>query len=130
MCIKGLVSSSSELPPLFRLLLQVAPAQAPKIEEPEVDEAALREAEADALVNVAPKKVRDDLGSRISSRPPSMTPFLLSVWLQANWDLKRDVEKRLEKLERRTMRALLEMAKDEEAARDGAEAGAGEQEQG
>lgn len=32
---------------------------------------------------------------------------------KANWDLKRDVEKRLEKLERRTMRALLELAQEE-----------------
>lgn len=37
----------------------------------------------DVLVNVAPKR--------------------------ANWDLKRDIEKKLDKLERRTQRAMLEM---------------------
>ena len=45
----------------------------------------------DVLVNVAPKK--------------------------ANWDLKRDIEKKLDKLERRTQRAILEVMQDEEAAR-------------
>ena len=32
---------------------------------------------------------------------------------RANWDLKRDVEARLEKLERRTRRALVDVARDE-----------------
>jgi coiled-coil domain-containing protein 12 len=43
------------------------------------------------LVNVAPKK--------------------------ANWDLKRDIEKRLEKLERRTQRAIVEIMQEEEKKR-------------
>lgn len=43
------------------------------------------------LVNVAPKK--------------------------ANWDLKRDVEKKLAKLERRTQRAILEIMQHEEDSR-------------
>ncbi|GAX82473.1 hypothetical protein CEUSTIGMA_g9900.t1 [Chlamydomonas eustigma] len=69
---------------------KVAPAQPPKFEEPAVDkkEEVLQE---DVLVNVAPKK--------------------------ANWDLKRDVEKKLEKLERRTQRAILEIMQAEEAER-------------
>ena len=45
----------------------------------------------DVLMNVAPKK--------------------------ANWDLKRDVEKKLDKLERRTQRAILEIMQQEEAER-------------
>jgi coiled-coil domain-containing protein 12 len=36
---------------------------------------------------------------------------------KANWDLKRDVEKKLEKLERRTQRAILEIMQAEEAER-------------
>lgn len=36
---------------------------------------------------------------------------------RANWDLKRDVEGRLEKLERRTRRALADIAREEEARR-------------
>jgi len=36
---------------------------------------------------------------------------------RANWDLKRDVERRLEKLERRTRRALADIAREEEARR-------------
>lgn len=36
---------------------------------------------------------------------------------KANWDLKRDIEKKLDKLERRTQRAILEIMQDEEAAR-------------
>ena len=36
---------------------------------------------------------------------------------RANWDLKRDVEARLEKLERRTRRALVDVARDEARAR-------------
>jgi coiled-coil domain-containing protein 12 len=49
----------------------------------------------DVLVNVAPKK--------------------------ANWDLKRDIEKKLEKLERRTQRALISIMQEEEEKRRRAE---------
>ena len=38
---------------------------------------------------------------------------------RANWDLKRDVEARLEKLERRTRRALVDVARDEALKRAG-----------
>lgn len=34
-----------------------------------------------------------------------------------NWDLKRDIESKLEKLERRTQRALIEIMQDEERQR-------------
>lgn len=43
------------------------------------------------LVNIAPKK--------------------------ANWDLKRDVQPKLDKLERRTQRAMLDMMREEERRR-------------
>jgi coiled-coil domain-containing protein 12 len=36
---------------------------------------------------------------------------------KANWDLRRDVAKKLEKLERRTQRALLEIARQQEKER-------------
>lgn len=50
------------------------------------------------LVNIAPKK--------------------------ANWDLKRDVQPRLDKLERRTQRAILELLQAEERRRMEEEGGA------
>ena len=34
---------------------------------------------------------------------------------KANWDLKRDVEKKLDKLERRTQRAILDIMQTEQA---------------
>lgn len=62
----------------------MAPAEPVKYEEPRV---AADPQDEGGLADVAPKKI--------------------------NWDLKRDVAQRLEKLERRTMRALLEMAQEE-----------------
>ena len=47
-------------------------------------------AQADLLVNVAPKK--------------------------PNWDLRRDVAKQLEKLERRTQRAIVQLLQQEQRA--------------
>ena len=43
---------------------------------------------------------------------------------KANWDLKRDVQPKLDKLERRTQRALVEIMRDEERARLQEEGGA------
>jgi len=41
---------------------------------------------------------------------------------KANWDLKRDVEKKLEKLERKTQRAVLDLIQQKLAAKsDGAD---------
>ena len=51
----------------------------------------------DVLLNVAPKK--------------------------ANWDLRRDVAKQLEKLERRTHRAMIEIMKQQEREKLEAEGG-------
>ena len=56
--------------------------------------------QGDAILNVAPKK--------------------------ANWDLRRDVAKKLEKLERRTQRALVQLMQEqqrEQLAQNGGEAG-------
>jgi coiled-coil domain-containing protein 12 len=36
---------------------------------------------------------------------------------KANWDLKRDVQPSLDKLERRTQRAMLEIVREEERRR-------------
>ena len=43
---------------------------------------------------------------------------------KANWDLKRDVQAKLDKLERRTQRALVEIMRAEERARLEQEGGA------
>ena len=44
--------------------------------------------------------------------------LLLSVQpKKANWDLRRDVERKLEKLEKRTQRALAELTRQEDAKR-------------
>ena len=51
----------------------------------------------DLIVNLAPKK--------------------------ANWDLKREIQPKLDKLERRTLRALIEIAQEEERQRLEAEGG-------
>ena len=78
---------------------QIAPAQPPKYEEPTVEDVTKRlegAAQEDVLKVVAEGK-------------------------KANWDLKRDLEKSLNKLEKRTQRALLELAQHEQqenAARD------------
>jgi coiled-coil domain-containing protein 12 len=69
----------------------VAPAQVPKIEEPEAGPRPEDADEADLLASVAPKK--------------------------ANWDLKRELQPKLDKLERRTLRALVEIVQQEERRR-------------
>ena len=49
---------------------------------------------------------------------------LLSVQpKKANWDLRRDVERKLEKLEKRTQRALAELMRQEDAKRTAQAAG-------
>ena len=74
---------------------QAAPAQPPKLAEPAAAaaEAAARPEAADAetlLLTVAPKK--------------------------PNWDLKRDIAPKLERLERRTQKALVRIMRAELAA--------------
>lgn len=70
---------------------KVAPAQPPTIEEPTVDRQPEKLPQEELLINVAPKK--------------------------ANWDLKRDIAARLDKLERRTQKAILEILREEERQR-------------
>ncbi|KIZ00598.1 Coiled-coil domain-containing protein 12 [Monoraphidium neglectum] len=70
---------------------QVAPAQVPKAEEPVVEQRPEDAGEEELLASVAPKK--------------------------ANWDLKREVQPKLDKLERRTLRALVEIMQQEERRR-------------
>ncbi|GFR43708.1 hypothetical protein Agub_g4818 [Astrephomene gubernaculifera] len=67
---------------------RVAAAQPPKFQEPVVETKPEELPQEELLVNIAPKK--------------------------ANWDLKRDVQPKLDKLERRTQRAILEMMREEE----------------
>eukprot|EP00897_Mesotaenium_endlicherianum_P000554 jgi/Mesen1/1049/ME000122S00047 len=71
---------------------KVAPPQLPKFEDPmlAVTPAQVVPAE-DPITSIAPKK--------------------------PNWDLRRDVAKRLEKLERRTQRAMIELMQEEEKRR-------------
>lgn len=69
----------------------VAAAQPPKFVMPVVETKPEEMAQEELLVSIAPKK--------------------------ANWDLKRDVQPKLDKLERRTMRAIMEMMQEEERKR-------------
>lgn len=59
--------------------------------------------EAEVILNEAKKKVRS-LPSE--DKPLSIAPK------RANWDLKRDVDKRLKKLAKRTQRAIAELAEE------------------
>ncbi|KAI8470982.1 MAG: mRNA splicing factor [Monoraphidium minutum] len=70
---------------------QVAPAQVPKLEEPVVEQRPEDADEEELLASVAPKK--------------------------ANFDLKRELQPKLDKLERRTLRALVEIMQQEERRR-------------
>ena len=38
--------------------------------------------------------------------------FIALIFRKANWDLKRDVQKKLQKLEKRTKRAMAEMIRE------------------
>ena len=79
---------------------QIAEAHAPEPEEPAVEAAAEEEEDVgEVLLSVQPKK--------------------------ANWDLRRDVAKKLEKLDKRTQRAMIELMRQEEERRT-AEAAAGQ----
>ncbi|BDA50416.1 probable coiled-coil domain-containing protein 12 [Coccomyxa sp. Obi] len=76
-------------------------AQAPEYQEPVPEPSIVQEiqGEGDVLLNVVPKK--------------------------ANWDLRRDVEKKLAKLERRTQRALVQLMQEqqrEQLTKDGGQA--------
>eukprot|EP00245_Coleochaete_scutata_P006347 TRINITY_DN20774_c0_g1_i1.p2 TRINITY_DN20774_c0_g1~~TRINITY_DN20774_c0_g1_i1.p2 ORF type:complete len:145 (-),score=47.92 TRINITY_DN20774_c0_g1_i1:567-968(-) len=74
---------------------RAGPVTVPKFEEPVALTPAATDENEDPLVSIAPKK--------------------------ANWDLRRDVAKKLEKLEKRTQRAMIELMQEEEQRRAAAE---------
>ncbi|XP_042376105.1 coiled-coil domain-containing protein 12-like [Zingiber officinale] len=67
---------------------KLAPVVLPKFEDPI------------AAAPLAPEKIED--------------PFLNIAPKKPNWDLRRDVQKKLDKLEKRTQKALYELAKEQE----------------
>ncbi|XXG60439.1 hypothetical protein AAC387_Pa04g2350 [Persea americana] len=84
---------------------KLAPPVLPKFEDPVGVDPPPSEKNEDPFVNIAPKK--------------------------PNWDLRRDVQKKLDKLERRTQKAILELLEEETQKRaaieDGEEAMMGEE---
>ncbi|KAM0942249.1 putative mRNA splicing factor Cwf18 [Dioscorea sansibarensis] len=78
---------------------KLPPAVLPKFEDPVATVAPPPEKIEDPFVNIAPKK--------------------------PNWDLRRDVQKRLEKLEKRTQIALRQLMLEQEKEREALEAGTG-----
>ncbi|KAJ3672266.1 hypothetical protein LUZ60_006987 [Juncus effusus] len=75
---------------------KLPPVQLPKFEEPVLAAPLVPEKVEDPFVNIAPKK--------------------------PNWDLQRAVQKRLEKLERRTQKALYELSQEQQQEREALEA--------
>ncbi|KMZ61852.1 Coiled-coil domain containing 12 [Zostera marina] len=67
---------------------KLTPPVLPKFEDPVADTPAVPEINEDPFLNIAPKK--------------------------PNWDLRRDVQKRLDKLERRTMKAIYQLYEQQE----------------
>jgi coiled-coil domain-containing protein 12 len=84
------LQSASAGPQLTRSGRQIAEAHAQEPEVPVVEPPPEEDAQ-EGLLSVQPKK--------------------------ANWDLRRDVERKLEKLEKRTQRALAELMRQEDAKR-------------
>jgi coiled-coil domain-containing protein 12 len=72
---------------------------------------------------MVPAKSVDDEGDEEDDGPMALKPNVgdvdpaMLVPKKANWDLKRDVERRLGKLEKRTARAMVDIAREEEAKR-------------
>lgn len=58
----------------------------------------------------------DDRPMALKPNVGDVDPAML-VPKKANWDLKRDVERRVGKLEKRTARAMVDIAREEEAKR-------------
>ncbi|CAN6809464.1 unnamed protein product [Brassica oleracea] len=75
---------------------KVAPPELPKFEDPVAALPPAVEKKEDPFVNIAPKK--------------------------PNWDLRRDVQKKLDKLERRTQKAMYKLMEEHEKERETAEA--------
>ncbi|XP_060171096.1 uncharacterized protein LOC132602098 [Lycium barbarum] len=74
---------------------KVAPPALPKFEDPMATLPPPEEKKEDPFLNIVPKK--------------------------PNWDLRRDVQKKLDKLEKRTMKALAQLMEEEEKKRKMAE---------
>jgi coiled-coil domain-containing protein 12 len=72
------------------LVLQISAAQPPQYEEPKAEAVKVEQIAQDEVLKV------------------------VAEGRKANWDLKRDLEKSLAKLERRTQRALIELAQQEQ----------------
>ncbi|CAN6818107.1 unnamed protein product [Brassica oleracea] len=75
---------------------KVAPPELPKFEDPVAALPPAVEKKEDPFVNIAPKK--------------------------PNWDLRRDVQKKLDKLESRTQKAMYKLMEEHEKERETAEA--------
>ncbi|XP_018492429.1 uncharacterized protein LOC108862706 [Raphanus sativus] len=75
---------------------KVAPPELPKFEDPIAALPPAVEKKEDPFVNIAPKK--------------------------PNWDLRRDVQKKLDKLERRTQKAMYKLMEEREKERETAQA--------
>ncbi|XP_010546632.1 PREDICTED: coiled-coil domain-containing protein 12 [Tarenaya hassleriana] len=75
---------------------KLAPPELPKFEDPVASTLPVAEKKEDPLVNIAPKK--------------------------PNWDLRRDVQKKLDKLERRTQKAMFKLMEEAEKEHEMAEA--------
>ncbi|GLU12766.1 hypothetical protein SLE2022_294250 [Rubroshorea leprosula] len=76
---------------------KVAPPVLPKFEDPITEAPPPSEKKEDPFLNIAPKK--------------------------PNWDLRRDVQKKLDKLERRTQKAMYKLMEQQEKERQLAEGG-------
>ncbi|GJP51322.1 hypothetical protein CLOM_g10481 [Closterium sp. NIES-68] len=76
---------------------KLPPAPLPKFQEPTASEPLILDPNEDPVTTIAPRK--------------------------PNWDLRRDVAKRLAKLERRTQRAMIELMREEEERRQQLESG-------
>ncbi|XP_010248829.1 PREDICTED: coiled-coil domain-containing protein 12 isoform X2 [Nelumbo nucifera] len=77
---------------------KLAPPVLPKFEDPVATEPPPSQKTEDPFVNIAPKK--------------------------PNWDLRRDVQKRLEKLERRTQKAIFQLMEEDRQKQEAEENGA------
>ncbi|KAF2548474.1 hypothetical protein F2Q70_00023984 [Brassica cretica] len=75
---------------------KVVPPELPKFEDPIAAIPPAVEKKEDPFVNIAPKK--------------------------PNWDLRRDVQKKLDKLERRTQKAMYKLMEEHEKERETVEA--------
>uniref|UniRef100_A0A453TDB1 Coiled-coil domain-containing protein 12 n=1 Tax=Aegilops tauschii subsp. strangulata TaxID=200361 RepID=A0A453TDB1_AEGTS len=100
------VEDNGEVPLKFRNYLphderlrggKVAPLSLPKFEDPIAADAA------------EPKQLENPFGNIAPKNP--------------NWDLKRDVQKRIDKLEKRTQKALAEIALDQQKEKEALEEG-------